>query len=94
MCKVPTKADDVEQLIAQLTDDLGTMAMVDYPYPTSFIEPLPAWPVKYACDRCDAEKRAHPLSEYKDLYGIAAAAQTFYNYTGSMECLDTSTSSE
>lgn len=29
---------------------LGTMAMVNYPYPTSFVEPMPAWPVNASCD--------------------------------------------
>ncbi len=30
---------------------LGTMAMVNYPYGTSFVEPnMPAWPVNASCD--------------------------------------------
>jgi len=32
-------------LIDSISDDLGTMAMVNYPYSTSFIAPLPAWPI-------------------------------------------------
>ena len=49
LCADPKGAAEIESLISTLNDSLGTMAMVDYPYPTNFVEPLPAWPVKYAC---------------------------------------------
>ena len=43
------KSTDVDALIGLLSDSLGTMAMVNYPYATSFINPLPAWPIAEAC---------------------------------------------
>ena len=49
LCAVPSSAAEIEYLISTLNNSLGTMAMVDYPYTTDFIEPLPAWPVTYAC---------------------------------------------
>ena len=49
LCATPSGAAEIESLIGTLNDSLGTMAMVDYPYPTNFVEPLPAWPVKYSC---------------------------------------------
>ena len=41
--------NDVQMLIDYIADSLGTMAMVNYPYPTSFIRPLPGWPVNASC---------------------------------------------
>ena len=89
LCNVPTGPSDVMSISATLEDSLGTMAMVDYPYPTSFVEPLPAWPVNYACEQAAAAKVANE-GENADLYAIAAAGSTFYNYAGQLTCLDTS----
>ncbi len=54
LCTVPTSSVEIDSLISTLNGALGTMAMVDYPYPTSFIEPLPAWPVNYSCTQAEA----------------------------------------
>uniref|UniRef100_A0A1I7XJR5 SusD/RagB family nutrient-binding outer membrane lipoprotein n=1 Tax=Heterorhabditis bacteriophora TaxID=37862 RepID=A0A1I7XJR5_HETBA len=34
-----------DNLIAYLREAIEYMAMVNYPYPTEFLKPLPAWPV-------------------------------------------------
>jgi lysosomal Pro-X carboxypeptidase len=44
LCDVPTAPENITQLIGTLSDSLGTMAMVNYPYATNFVMPLPAWP--------------------------------------------------
>lgn len=41
--------EDVETLIEMVSDNLGGMAMVNYPYNTSFLQPLPAWPLNQSC---------------------------------------------
>lgn len=40
----PLKA--VEDLENWLGEAWSSLPMVDYPYPTSFMNPLPAWPVE------------------------------------------------
>ena len=90
LCAVPSGPAEVESLINTLDSSIGTMAMVNYPYPTSFVEPLPAWPV---CASCEAGKTAYDAnisSDYKSLYAIAAVGKTFYNYNDQEECLDVS----
>ena len=57
LCSVPTGPAEIEYLISTLNGSLGTMAMVDYPYPTDFIEPLPAWPVTYAWQQAKLAKQ-------------------------------------
>ena len=41
--------EDVETLIEMVSDNIGSMAMVNYPYNTSFLHPLPAWPLNTSC---------------------------------------------
>ena len=68
------------------------MAMVNYPYNTSFITPMPAWPVNASCQaalskpiKTDADKVA----------AIQRAAAIYYNYTGERgSCYDATTQGE
>ena len=92
LCATPSGAVEIDSLIGTLNDSLGTMAMVDYPYPTNFVEPLPAWPVKYSCTQAKAAYEANEGKPYQNLYALAAAGTTFYNYAGQLDCLDVSVS--
>ena len=80
LCAVPTSSAEVNSLIGTIDGSLGTMAMVDYPYPTSFVEPLPAWPVSVACQEARTAYEANEGDAYQALYAIAAAGEVFYNY--------------
>jgi dipeptidyl-peptidase-2 len=55
--------------------------MVDYPYPASFLAPLPAYPVTVACHSL--------LASQSKLHGLAQAAGLFYNgTTGHLTCFN------
>jgi lysosomal Pro-X carboxypeptidase len=56
--------------------------MVDYPYPSNFLSPLPGWPVKVACKAFISAQtpEQNALASYK-------AMNLFYNYTGSVKSL-------
>ena len=90
LCAVPSGAVEMQSLINTLNDSLGTMAMVDYPYPTNFVEPLPAWPVTYACGQAKTAYEGAQGDANQALYAIAAAGSTFYNYASQLDCLDVS----
>lgn len=46
LCKPLKSIDDVSTLKGWIVSALVYLAMVDYPYPSKFLAPLPAWPVK------------------------------------------------
>jgi lysosomal Pro-X carboxypeptidase len=58
------------------------MSMVDYPYPTEFLAPLPGWPVKEACK---AFASAHNPEE--SALASYHMLNLFYNYTGTVQHL-------
>jgi len=77
LCKPMANPDLLTGWLGEMYFD---MAMVNYPYPTSFLSPLPAWPVKEFC------KIAQDGDDTLD--AIAAASQIYYNHTGEVKCLD------
>ncbi|KAL6058240.1 Dipeptidyl peptidase 2 [Balamuthia mandrillaris] len=82
LCKPLRDQHDVEHLILWAENGYGTLAMMDYPYPTNFLAPLPAWPVKAACNT---------LLRYQDqpLKALALSAGLFFNgTTSSVPCFD------
>ncbi|KAK4396561.1 Lysosomal Pro-X carboxypeptidase [Sesamum angolense] len=80
ICKNYISADDLKGW-------LGTAytyaAMTDYPTPTNFLAPLPAYPVKQMCKAIDDPKTGN--NTFEKLYG---AANVYYNYTGDATCFD------
>ncbi|XP_058088246.1 uncharacterized protein LOC131235127 [Magnolia sinica] len=58
-------------------------AMTDYPTPSNFLNPLPAYPVKQMCRAIDEATAADDT--FRGLYG---AANIYYNYTGNATCFD------
>ncbi|KNC50905.1 uncharacterized protein AMSG_12046 [Thecamonas trahens ATCC 50062] len=82
LCKPLASAAQVENaLFARLSAALSYLAMADYTFATSFFAPLPANPIRAACDivgRADSR-----------LDALAGVAALFYNYTGAGgDCFD------
>ncbi|OAY86114.1 lysosomal Pro-X carboxypeptidase-like isoform X1 [Ananas comosus] len=59
------------------------LAMVDYPYPSDFLMPLPAYPIKEVCKKIDNYAEGTSLLER-----IYAGVNIYYNYTGTVDCFD------
>jgi lysosomal Pro-X carboxypeptidase len=79
-CKVIT---DTAQLTGFLENVWGSLAMMDYPYPTNFMGNVPGWPVSVACESLNKT-----YGQLELLDAIHNAAQVYYNSTGTMKCLD------
>jgi len=59
-------------------------SMVDYPYPNSFLQPVPAWPVNAMCEQVVSPSAPNFLQS------IANALGVYYNYTGNQPCFNLS----
>lgn len=59
------------------------MAMTDYPYAANFLQPMPANPVKTACEAMSSFPEGSDI-----LAKIVAGANVYYNGTGEVPCFD------
>jgi len=76
--------ENVTLLKNYLTDLWTNLAMMDYPYPTTFLAPLPGNPVNVAC-----ESLSKSYTDDKELLLLVyQAASVYFNYTGSASCLN------
>ena len=62
------------------------MAMVNYPYNTDFVNPLPANPVYEACKAGKID--SSDPSDFDYITGISKVTNLFYNYEGDLPCYD------
>ncbi|XP_064636783.1 lysosomal Pro-X carboxypeptidase-like isoform X2 [Lineus longissimus] len=86
MCKTLSSTSDVEAFKAWLYEVYGNLAMINYPYATSFLEPVPAWPVIAACDQISRSS----YSEADLMKALFKTVSIYFNYTGSAKCLNIS----
>jgi len=69
---------------------------MDYPYPTSFLMPLPGKPVEFIVKRIATmpnettiEKKGNETDQEKlNIRRIISGAEVYYNFTGEAKCLD------
>ncbi|XP_068120862.1 lysosomal Pro-X carboxypeptidase [Hyperolius riggenbachi] len=86
LCSPLKGKEDVTAMKSWLIETWVNLAMVDYPYPASFLEPLPAWPIKEVCKHLRNPK----LEDKALLQNIFEAINVYYNYTGDTSCLNIS----
>ncbi|CAL0326723.1 unnamed protein product [Lupinus luteus] len=60
-------------------------AMTDYPTPSNFLNPMPAYPVREMCKAIDNSSRGNNNNTLEKLYD---AANIYYNFTGTVKCFD------
>ncbi|RWS14071.1 lysosomal Pro-X carboxypeptidase-like protein, partial [Dinothrombium tinctorium] len=85
LCK-PLQTGDIKNFISWLVSTYENLAMVDYPNPSNFLAPLPAYPINATCSHLKNPNQAEkPL--LRQLY---KAISVFYNYTGQAKCNDIS----
>jgi len=77
-------AANISSLKSYLTDLWTNLAMMDYPYATSFLAPLPANPVVAVC-----EHLSKPYTNDTELLQLVfKAVSVYFNYTGDAKCLN------
>lgn len=94
LCKTSYITDEANatQFVEWLTDIWGNTAMINYPYETSFLNPVPAWPVKAMCSKLKGCKQFFNDPDSL-LSNVHEALSVFMNFSGNVDCFNFSSSS-
>jgi lysosomal Pro-X carboxypeptidase len=90
-CRPLKSVDEVKDW---LLDMYGNIAMVDYPYPTSFLADLPAFPARVFCSNVTSAFTKDRNDDEDLVKRIVKGTNVFFNYTGHTECFDTGSQGE
>ena len=92
LCKPINDDAGYNHLLLWMRNAFTIMAMVDYPYPASFLGTLPAWPVTTACKQLvnETSNGVEILTAFKNLAGILYndTSSCFDIYAQFIECAD------
>jgi len=83
LCNTLQNQSDVDDVLFWIRNAFTNIAMLDYPYPTNFMGPLPAWPVSVAC-KIMLQTKLDILDRFAQTVGI------FYNGTSNLPCFNIS----
>ena len=85
-CQDIITSDDVYDIMSWLYNAFSYMAMVDYTSNSSFLQPMPAYPVKVACNLIT---QVVDITDPAEVFrAVVAGANIYYNYTGNQVCND------
>lgn len=90
LCKPIKTDDDIDLLMSWMEEIYGNLAMINYPYPTNFLAPVPGHPVSAVCERLlDTSLTGKALA-----VAIIEALSIYTNYTGQARCTSIDSSTE
>ncbi|XP_030382918.1 lysosomal Pro-X carboxypeptidase [Scaptodrosophila lebanonensis] len=84
LCDPIKSSDDLTKFLDYLEEVYYNLAMANYPYNSSFLAPMPAYPVRQVCFYL---KDLHE-NDADLLNAISSALAVYTNYTASVKCLD------
>ncbi|KAK0088072.1 hypothetical protein PV325_013260 [Microctonus aethiopoides] len=85
LCKPLNNTSDVKQFKDWLSNVYINLAMVDYPYESNFLAPLPPFPISEFCKYLSNDTK----SDKELLIALNRAVNVYANYTGKTTCIET-----
>ncbi|XP_071449372.1 lysosomal Pro-X carboxypeptidase [Hetaerina americana] len=96
LCSPLQNSQNVSALKDWIAGMITNVAMLDYPYPTNFILPLPGNPVMEMCNKIvtgDIKNKTTADQDRALLLNIFSGLQVAFNHTGTSKCLNVSVQS-